>query len=353
MLKRTDGAAFAVEQAVWTRARRIKGRLKRLLGWSGGSPEILEYIAMKRDNERAAELYRASDFSAYCNERIADHLYAGDLVRIRNSAINRLFSPTMPTTRNVYLQLLHLYYSHLKRIDTKGFLQNHDEPSIGGTADQEVIEGHVVSLDFLQAVEEAYSIREAWNAAGFTGEPKLIAELGAGYGRLAYVCHKMMPECTYVILDLPEGLICAQSWLRQVCDADAVISYSDAARMPTYSRKQLLTARIWTLGAQAIEKLEDVDIFVAADNLSVMTHKIAANYCEHVTRIAKVFFSRQLMVQVDGTAYCAQYPDSNSWRNPSDDIPPQLFAFPKEWVELFSREGSLGNLTEAAYRIRR
>jgi putative sugar O-methyltransferase len=259
----------------------------------------------------------------------------------------------MPITRNVYRQLLHLYYSYLKRIDTRGFLQDHDEPSIGGTADQEVIEGHVVSLDFLQAVEEAYLILEAWNSAGYDDEPKLIAELGAGYGRLAYICHKMMPDCTYVILDLPEALICSQSWLRRVCGTGAVISYSDAARMTAYSRKDLLKARIWTLGAQAIEKLEDVDIFVAADNLSVMSPKAAANYCDHVARIAKVFFSRQYMVRVDGTAYCAQYPDSNSWRNPSDGIPPQLFAFPKEWVELFSREGSLGNLTEAAYRIRR
>ena len=52
-----------------------------------------------------------------------------------------------------------------------------------------------------------------------------IAELGAGYGRLAYV-HAHAAQSIYCIFDIPPALAVAQWYLSQVLGADRVVRFS-------------------------------------------------------------------------------------------------------------------------------
>jgi len=173
-------------------------------------------------------------------------------------------------------------------LDTDGVLEREEEPSVGGTANQEIIERRAVSFDFLQSVEEANCIREGWRLAGYRGAPGLILELGGGYGRLAYVCRQMMPNATYVLLDLPEPLICAHSWVEGVLPAGQLISYPDAGTLGMYSRETSCSRPVWLLGAHAIQHLEEADVFVSISNLNVMSKEAVDDYFAHIDRSARV-----------------------------------------------------------------
>jgi hypothetical protein len=200
---RAMSANAGIRTAVRRRVLLVKGRTNRLLGRRRGKQDVEAYESMRSENAASGALYTAGEFWARLNRQHANAIWGGGLENLRNEYFNRTFSGPEPESRQVYRALLHLYYNHVRQLDTDGFLERHQDPPIGGTTDQETIFGRALSLDFLQSVEEAYRLREAWRKAGRIGDPRVIVELGAGYGRLAYVCRKMMPASSYVILDLP------------------------------------------------------------------------------------------------------------------------------------------------------
>jgi putative sugar O-methyltransferase len=290
---RDEGARFAVERAIAYRLRRLQGRVWRALGWSQHFPDIAQYRLMKADNAAAESVYQADDFLVPINSRIVDYLYSGASRDLRDSQINGWFGAMPPNSRRIYRSLLWLYYNHVKRLDTDGLLDTLHEPLEGGIQSQEVIDGKPVSLDFLQSIEEFYGIRKSWALAGRSDKPRLIVELGGGYGRLAYVFRKALPDSTYVLLDLPEALVCAYSWLKAVLPQEEIVEYSKGRALSAYSREVLLSAPLWILGAHAIERLETADVFVSINNFVVMSPEAVANYLKHMVRIASVLYFRQ------------------------------------------------------------
>ncbi|MCI0558836.1 MAG: putative sugar O-methyltransferase [Nitrososphaera sp.] len=214
----------------------------------------------------------------------------------------------------------------MKLLDTGGFLEREEEPSVGGAEDQELINKHAVSLDFLQSVEETYFLKKAWAMAEQPGSPRLILDLGAGYGRLAYVCRRMIPDCTYVILDLPEGLACSSSWLCRTLPGE-VVPYSKSRRCARLSRETLLREKVWTLATRQIEAIEDlsIDAFVNIYSFAEMPKEAICNYFTHLDRITKgIFYTKQRMLEqntLDGVCIGMEdYPVRRHWRLLSSNI---------------------------------
>ena len=177
-----------------------------------------------------------------------------------------------------------------------------------------------MSLDFVQSVEEAYRIRNAWELSGREDKPRVIVELGAGYGRLAYVCRKMMPDCVYVILDLPEALTCAHYWLSRTLPGE-VVPYDEARRVERFDRETLAARRVWLLGSQDIEKIArgSVDAFVNVYSLAEMPMTAIENYFTQIERVTGgVFYSKQRTVEnnaEDGQVIAeSDYPVGPHWR---------------------------------------
>ncbi|MEZ4671530.1 MAG: putative sugar O-methyltransferase [Anaerolineae bacterium] len=309
----------AVALSLNYRRRRLDGWARRLLGRTP-SPDLETYFLMRQDNQTADAKYQAGKFWQGINNEFEDFLWAGALTNLRNEYFNRRFAGPEPASRQVWRALLWLYYQHLQTIDTDGFLKTAVEPSAGGTSDQEIIDGRPMSLDFLQSVEEVYRIREAWALAGETGSPSVIVELGGGYGRLAYVCRKMLPECTYVILDLPEALICANSWLNRVLPGECV-AYADARRRTTLDREQLQSGKVWLLGAHQIEAIasKSIDAFVNIYSFAEMPRQAIDNYFAQIDRITQgSLYSKQRKLEdnrIDGVKVSSDiYPIPQHWR---------------------------------------
>jgi putative sugar O-methyltransferase len=298
----------------------LKGRIRRLLGHGACKEHVDVYSRMQQENDRSGTLYTAGDFWKRHNRRHADAIWGGGLQNLRNEYFNRTFSGPEPESRQVYRSLLFLYYKLVKQIDKDGFLNEHQDPEIGGTSDQEIIFGRAVSLDFLQSIEEAYAIRDAWRATGRDGDPSVIVELGAGYGRLAYVCKKMMPASSYLIFDLPEALTCAQSWLSRVL-GEHVLSYQQTETVAKIDRGFLSAGKVAFFLPHRIETIEDnsVDAFVNIYSFAEMPPASIENYFRHLDRITEgVFFTKQRKVEInayDGVKISEQnYPIPKHWR---------------------------------------
>ena len=299
------------------------------------------YELMLKDNLASPELYQAGKFWAELNRHYVDLIWGGGLVNLRNQYFNRTFSGPEPESRQVYRALLFMYYQKISAIDVDNFLETESEPVIGGVTDQEIFFGRAFSLDFLQSVEEAYRIREAWKISGKSGLPNVIVELGAGYGRLAYVCRKMMPNCCYVILDLPEALTCASSWLSRVLPQTEVAPYSTTRNIRNFSREDLLKNKVWMLGAHQIESITNgsIDAFVNIYSFAEMPKASIDNYFFHIDRLTRgVFYSKQRILEV------------NKFDNVS--IGKKDYPIKSNWKLLYTTTSSLyDNFDETAYAV--
>jgi putative sugar O-methyltransferase len=297
-----------------------RGLTNRILRTSDGYDDVMAYEAMKKENSESSALYQAGEFWARLNRQHANAIWGGGLEKLRDEYFNRTFSGPQPESRQVYRALLFLYFKKVQELDVDGFLERHEDPQIGGTYDQELICGRACSLDFLQSVEEAYRIRAAWRAAGRSGDPSVLVELGAGYGRLAYVCRRMMPTCTYVILDLPEALICAQSWLSRTLGAD-VVPHGAGRGLQSLGRTQLAGGNVFLFLPHRIAEIQDsaVDAFVNIYSFAEMPKASIDNYFRQLDRITEgVLFMKQRKQEVnafDGVRISEEtYPIPQHWR---------------------------------------
>jgi putative sugar O-methyltransferase len=177
-----------------------------------------------------------------------------------------------------------------------------------------------MSVDFLLSVEDAYAILDAWTAIGKTTAPQVIIELGAGYGRLAYVVRKMLPNSTYIILDLPEALACSSSWLSAALPGE-VVPYEETRSRTRFGRAELQSRRIWTLGTHQIEHIEDdaADVFANIRSFAEMPKAVIENYFAQLNRIdSGVFYTVQRKTEdnkADGQVVReSTYPIPPHWR---------------------------------------
>lgn len=285
----------AIKRAALEQARRTLGRVASTLHVDRGSPALGLYDRMRADNQAAAPLYQAGRMWDEINREFRDLIWAGGLNDLRDQYFNLRFSGVDPESRHAYDRLLWLYYQRIRDIDRLHVLERIEDSPIGGTRTKAMIEGRTVSLDFLQSLEEAYAILDAWTASGHSGNPRVFVELGAGYGRLAYVIRKMLPDSTFVILDLPEALLCSSTWLDRSLPGE-VKSYEASRQAAHFSRNDLLGHRVWTLGAHQIEAIasDAVDVFINIYSFAEMPVESILNYFGHVDRLTRgVFYSKQ------------------------------------------------------------
>lgn len=328
----------ALRRELRRRALILRGRLGTWTGRDTSSPELQVYQRMRDDLLSAPALYHPGAFWDALNRSHADMIRGGGLTNLRDEYINRTFAGPDPESRQVYRAFLYLYLKQLRGEDDANFLAQHEDTRIGGSVDQELIDSRLVSFDFLQSVDEALKIRRAWTAAGHTGDPELIVELGAGFGRLAYVCRLMFPACTYVILDLPEALICSASWLSRVFP-DAVAPYHASRTIGRLSRATLRTRRLWFFTPDRIERIDDgaVDVFCNIYSFAEMPKRSIENYFRQLARITNgVFYTKQRMREVN--------------RGDNVVVARADYPIPADWHLLFEQTSPLyEDFFEAAY----
>ena len=105
-------------------------------------------------------------------------------------------------------------------IDEQKLLLNVKEPRMGNPfiINYNSLE---ISQDICNSIHEYYSTTSLIKLK----KKAQIAELGAGYGRLAYVFLKALPQITYTIIDIPPALYISQMYLSKVFPKETIFTF--------------------------------------------------------------------------------------------------------------------------------
>ena len=136
----------------------------------------------------------------------------------------------------IFTRMLYLYAS---RFDPLKLLDRLKEPEFGNPFPVH-FRGKTISQDLINSILELY--------AAFDGEPidfnapLRVGEIGAGYGRNAFVFLSLFPNCTYTIIDIPPALYVAQEYLKTVCPGASVnfLLPHEATKLPENSFNLLI-----------------------------------------------------------------------------------------------------------------
>lgn len=85
------------------------------------------------------------------------------------------------------------------------------EPDIGNPPKKFAIKNQLVSGNFLRQVYFAYKLLKK-----IKNPPKVILEIGGGYGLLTYLLKTLFPQCKIIIIDIPETILLQYYFLSNV-----------------------------------------------------------------------------------------------------------------------------------------
>jgi putative sugar O-methyltransferase len=221
----------------------------------------------------------------------------------------------------VFAIVLALYANTVRHRPGGHLLDEMVEPGLGNPITVRY-EGRMITEDMCHSVEEFASIT--------TGVPRDLpirraVEIGAGYGRLAYVFARARPDIQYHVVDIPPALYISQRYLTTVLPDVPVFRFRP---FDDYNQiaAEIGQARLVFLEPQQLEKLPDgyADLIVTVSTL----HEMRADQIVHYLRV------------VDRLCGGAFY--SKQWRrfyNDLDDVTPakETYPIPRGWKLLFER----------------
>ena len=116
----------------------------------------------------------------------------------------------------------------------------------------------------------------------------IIADLGAGYGKLAYYILKDRKEFCFIDFDLPEVLSLATFYLMKIWPNKKTLLYGEK----NFTNNDLNNYDLIFLPSFEIEKLKNnsVDLFVNKNSLGEMMPNTSKKLVENICRTTKTFF---------------------------------------------------------------
>ncbi len=225
-------------------------------------------------------------------------------------------------------------WEYVLRGDRLHILSKIEEPSMGNPF-LVSYKQKSISQDLCNSVHEFYSITENIDMQRHMD----VAELGAGYGRLAYIFLKMLPQVSYTIVDIPPALFISQEYLSRVFPKEKIF-YFRPFRSFREVKREFESARIRFVMAHQIEYLPDkyFDHMFTISSLQEMTRKQIRNYIVQVDRLTKeLFYMKQwLKSRASDNMYISQ----------------REYPIPKKWQTIFERHHPIQRMFfEAQYKI--
>jgi putative sugar O-methyltransferase len=117
-----------------------------------------------------------------------------------------------------------------------------------------------------------------------------VAELGAGYGRLAYFLNKQLPHSKYLDFDLPEMLCCASYYLMLALPEKRFLLYGEQP----LTVEAIAEHDIALMPAYELSKLPDqcLDLFLNENSLGVMPPTTAGHFVREMCRTSRALWHR-------------------------------------------------------------
>jgi hypothetical protein len=206
----------------------------------------------------------------------------------------------------------------VKQRDATNLLERFDWSS--DTGYEIAIEGRRYTWDTLISLDTVLSIAEA--DPGILSQPRIVADLGAGWGRIGYVLKRINPQTSYIALDLPEILMISMSVLPRMLPSESVSRYGETSQMCVLTREVLQNRGLWFGGSQDLLRIADggIDVFIKVASFQEMKLSQVRAYFDLIDRkVAGTFYTQQYVVVSDAQRpYNAisgleEYPFKSSW----------------------------------------
>ncbi len=222
-----------------------------------------------------------------------------------------------PRYRAFYTQFVGLLWSYVIGHDPIRLFERIEEPALGNPLPL-FWEGHRISQDLANSIHEWSRWRQLSQGMLAPAVPRVL-EIGAGYGRLAYVFAQAEP-CKYVIVDIAPALAVAQWYLGTVLPDRRVFGFRPFSCYADIAA-EFEAADICFLSANQLELLPDdvIDFTVSISSLHEMRHEQIAHYLDLVAR---------------KTRFGVYFKQWRQWTNPSDNIEVGRadFLLPAPWL---------------------
>jgi SAM-dependent methyltransferase len=139
-----------------------------------------------------------------------------------------------------------------------------------------------VSQDLANSLLEYDSLQSAIRAPG------TILELGAGYGRNAFVIMKLHPKVKYVLVDIPPALWIAERYLSTIFPEKRVFRYRDFEKFEDVADEYERAEIAFLLSSQlAALPIDSVDLVINISSLHEMRGDQVAYYMERFDHVLK------------------------------------------------------------------
>lgn len=224
--------------------------------------------------------------------------------------------------------LTRMLYFYVKRRDRGGVLARLAEPQVGNPYPI-TYRGQTISQDLLNSILEFYAVTEGRDL-DFSA-PIRVLEIGAGYGRNAFVFLSLFPNCTYTIADIPPALYISQSYLTAVLPDRIAQPYG--ADVPGASMRFLLPHQL------EAEPSESFDFVLNISSFHEMKPDQVTAYFDLVDRLLR------------GRFYIKQW---RNWHNPNDNLTVDENIYPvnPKWRRVYHRRHPVQPLFfEALYEV--
>jgi len=237
----------------------------------------------------------------------------------------------------LYKTYVAMFWEYCKAICKADVALSLEEPSIGNPF-VILYQGQRVSQDLSNSVLEfhtAFACTQLQNRSSLS-----IAELGAGYGRLAYVFLKTIPGATYTVIDIPPALLVAQEYLSEVFGTDRIFR---ARPFESYDeiKSEFESCRIRFLMSHQISLLpqDSINLFLNISSLHEMTFDQISNYLAEIDRVTSGLF------------YTKQWRKSRAYSNRMI-VKENEYPIPVKWHQVFHRRHAVQKMFfEALYQV--
>ncbi len=222
--------------------------------------------------------------------------------------------PWHRSERWLYTVMIRLLWQYTQRHDRIGAVAL-TEPTLGDPLPVS-FKGRLISQDLANSSLEVNAMARALSGR----RPHSILELGAGYGRNAYVLLHMYPKCQYTIIDIEPALSISRWYLTNLFPPDRLHFLSPDAAM--------------TLPSGSF------DLALSISSLQEMRPDQLAGYMSLIDRLT-----------CNGIVYIKQW---RSWHNPEDNVTLRFadYPIPGRWKLIFlDRAPVQTKFQEAAWAV--
>lgn len=283
---------------------------------------------MLDDNRRAGQPFSPTDFWDLETRRFEHVFEKFGINQVEDEFYNTRFSGLLQSSTLLYPWFLRTLYHLLKSRDRLGLFDRLEATaplrptySFALKADQPplpvgyaiMVDGRKVSIDLLLSIHELYSMLD--HIPELATEEMVVAELGAGWGRLAHVLLQVNPRLHYLILDIPVSLLVSSTYLPRVLSQVSVAGYQETRARGVLTRDWLRTVSLAFAGPQMLPAIEPgaVDLFIQVGGLQEMTPDQANAY----------------LAEVDGVMPRGKVYLKNTWVGARSSF--SDFRFPRRW----------------------